>query len=64
MKFFDSIKSLISNLSRKRLPAANLIETEFIPIRFKGKYDRKLAELIRDEIIKHMDFYSVFLEKI
>ena len=63
MKFFESIKSFFKNLTVKKLPSGNIVETDVIPIRYSGKLDKRLAELIRDEIKRYNEFYSVFLEE-
>lgn len=63
MIFFDQVKSFFRNLNKKRLPEGNALDEGIIPIRAKGKNNKRLAEIISKEIKRYPEFYELFLEK-
>ena len=63
MKFSDIIKNILNRITIKKLPAPSLIETEIIPISYKGRIQEREAAIIKEEIQRYPDLYKAFLEE-
>ncbi len=63
MKVVNAIRNFFSNIKSKRLPSAELFNTNIMPIACGGKDREKIASIIKDEINHYIDFYRVLLDE-
>ncbi|MBR1654480.1 MAG: hypothetical protein IJ690_06010 [Clostridia bacterium] len=62
MKITEKIKQFFKRIYQKKLPSGNIDET-IIPILYKGRYEERIAEIIKNVINRDKDIYRIFLEK-